>query len=675
MDHGSDADRFYGPRGMTVDEHDYLYIADQYNDRIQIYDSAFRYHATLETPSPYDVATDRLGNIYVVSFFHHSLRTYNQAHELVDVVGTADPRLSYGTFRFPRAVVHNGGEDVFIMDTDNRKIQKYTNSVDYQLLLRRTTAGPVRVSVEAGVVHDLAGNPNQQAVHHTVSYPVPPKLFLSADRQGYTNRPFALKVIANEPVAGFVAADVELTNATLFAMSTPDSLTFTLLVAPGSEGEVLVKIPAGAVVNPYGYTNEAVLTYQVVYDTLSPSVQLTSLAEDTSHRVSISFSETVSGFTAEGIQVQHATVDNLRTSDSITFVATLVRADQQEAQLHVLAEAARDASGNFSTGSDTLYLPPVAAPPPVDTLHVIMVNFMKADTLNFPCTVRLYEKSNQQFRMLVSQRISSNSDSVTFNDLMSGQYMIGVEPDDTARFPAYYNQQVTLSEADIITLRQDTSIVYRFLTPPPTPAAAGGTLQGVLVSDTTASNGRIMVGTASPQGEPLSGVATYLIVPSSGEIQARSVTNKHGQFKFTNLPTGEYLFKADHNGLPLDEQTNRISILSTSAALSVTVVAGNTIQIVDRSSPDQVTAVEQKFEAEQLIHHYPNPVEDVLRIDLYSKWLGGTIEVINPLGKVVLTERITTQSTAIRLDKYNAGVYIIALTQGAQRESFRIIKR
>ena len=674
LDQGGGNDRFKGPRGMTVDQNDYLYVADQSNNRVQIYDSALQYHATLETPSPYDVSVDQAGNIYVVSFFRHSLRTFNQAHELIDVIGTDDQLIPEGTFHFPRSVVHNDQGDVYVMDTYNREIEKYTNAADHQLVVRRTTPGPMGVTIKAGTIHDLAGNTNEQTVSHFVSYPTPPTLTLSTAQKEYINEPLIVRVSANEPVSGFDTSDVVLQNATLSTITTTDSLTFTLQVTPNAEGEVRITIPQGAVSNPYGYTNDEVLTYRVVYDTVSPSVRISSVSEDSSNQVSINFSEPVRGFTLDELHLRHGAVMQVSTEDSVTFIATLTQTDHQQALVYVLAGAVRDAAGNLNQGSDTLYLPAVALPPPLDTLHAVEIRFAEADATYFPATVHLYHSADQRYSLLLSQQVSSPSDSVWFDELLQGVYTIGIQPDDTSRLSSYYRGQLILAEANSILIQQDTSVVYHFPSLPSSPAIGSGTLSGVLVSDSSASNGRIMIGTSSAQGEPLSGVATYLLIASSHQLLARSITNQHGAFSFTNLPAGEYIFRADYQGLPMESQSSRITIGANGDAKVVTVVAGSTIKIIELPSAELITAVQQTGSVHQ-IHHYPNPVSDALRIDHPPEWLGGTIDVVNALGEIIETHPITERFSTVRFDRHDAGFYVIVLTRNEQRVSFRVLRQ
>jgi hypothetical protein len=150
------------------------------------------------------------------------------------------------------------------------------------------------------------------------------------------------------------------------------TLTFTYTVAAGENSAHLdytsttaLSLNGGTIVD-FGGLN-AVLTLpapgtagslsavtDIVIDTISPTVVLTSSVtsptNQTSIPVTVTFSEPVNGFTAAGISVTNATIGNFSGSGAVyTFNLLPITAGTVTAS--VSAGAAQDAAGNFNTAS------------------------------------------------------------------------------------------------------------------------------------------------------------------------------------------------------------------------------------------------------------------------------------------------------------------------------------
>ena len=182
--------QFYHPRGLNFDQHSgALYVADTYNNRImkfnnrdqflyttgvfpvlvypnqilpdgegklfitdtgnnrllifkEIGPSVTHYKAVGDTrigdkqyAGPYDVEVDSSGNIFVADSFNHRILKYNSSGTLVSkwgsMLGVGGP-IGYGSyagqFFVPRQIAIDRFNNVYVADSVNHRIQKFSNS-------------------------------------------------------------------------------------------------------------------------------------------------------------------------------------------------------------------------------------------------------------------------------------------------------------------------------------------------------------------------------------------------------------------------------------------------------------------------------------------------------------------------------------------------------------------
>jgi tripartite motif-containing protein 71 len=65
---GSDPGEFNSPKGLTLDENDNVYVADEFNNRIQKFDSNITEFGQDRLNHPIDVAVDSQGRVYASDF-------------------------------------------------------------------------------------------------------------------------------------------------------------------------------------------------------------------------------------------------------------------------------------------------------------------------------------------------------------------------------------------------------------------------------------------------------------------------------------------------------------------------------------------------------------------------------------------------------------------------------
>jgi hypothetical protein len=162
------------------------------------------------------------------------------------------------------------------------------SGVDYQIQVIPNAVGTVTCRLPAGMVYDLAGNANQgsntgQCVFDNRTLAVS----INATGTSPTNAnqiPFTVSFNKPLPAGTFTAADLVATNGTVTSVgenATHD--TFSIQVAPASDGTVSLQVADGVVADQYGiiYHQQAADRASVVSDRTAPVITALSVTNAT----------------------------------------------------------------------------------------------------------------------------------------------------------------------------------------------------------------------------------------------------------------------------------------------------------------------------------------------------------------------------------------------------------
>ena len=134
---GSEAGLFRAPKGLATDAQGNLYVADSQNNRIQVLSSSGvllrQWGSEGSAPGqflePWGLAVDAEGYVYVADTWNHRIQVFDPDGRYVREWGTfgqtgatGDGDLLYG----PRDVAIDGDGNVYVSDTGNKRIVKYT---------------------------------------------------------------------------------------------------------------------------------------------------------------------------------------------------------------------------------------------------------------------------------------------------------------------------------------------------------------------------------------------------------------------------------------------------------------------------------------------------------------------------------------------------------------------
>lgn len=128
--------------------------------------------------------------------------------------------------------------------------------------------------------------------------------------------PVAMTATFSESVTGLVVGELSLTNCTVASISGSGS-SYSFEVVPSGQGAVSVILPADSAVDGAGNGNLVSNTYSFTYDTVSPTVAVTSPdvaysanSTDASVNMSFTFSESVTGFSAAALGLTNCSVSS-----------------------------------------------------------------------------------------------------------------------------------------------------------------------------------------------------------------------------------------------------------------------------------------------------------------------------------------------------------------------------
>ncbi|MEK2690827.1 Ig-like domain-containing protein [Bdellovibrio sp. GT3] len=228
--------------------------------------------------------------------------------------------------------------------------------------------GTVSVDYPAGKITDLVTNPNSATNSVSVAFnndrPLP---VLTTAAGSNVNSAINVTVTFSAGVTGFTGADLEVENAVVsnFAGS-GDTYTFTL--APIAEGDFRVRAVENAAVDAATNLSLASAWLQRKYDSIRPTVTLSSLptyrTTAGSVAVTATFSETVTGFDLSDLNLTNATASI--TGSGTTYTITLTPSAEGTFGVSIPDNAVSDAAGNGVQG-------PVGVSSILDTIQPTVV--------------------------------------------------------------------------------------------------------------------------------------------------------------------------------------------------------------------------------------------------------------------------------------------------------------
>lgn len=225
----------------------------------------------------------------------------------------------------------------------------------YNVSVTPTTDGSVTVDVAGAVANDAAGNNNTAAIQLSrTSDRTSPAVTLSTTATNPSNAGLMTVAITfSEAVSGFAIGDITVAGGTKSNFS-GSGTSYSVDVTPSADGTVTVDVAAGVATDGAGNNNTSATQLTRTFDRTAPSVSMSSAATNptnaSSITISITFSESVSGFTASDVTVSGATKGTFSGSGN-SYTLEVIPSAQGSVTADIAADVAQDNAGNNNTAA------------------------------------------------------------------------------------------------------------------------------------------------------------------------------------------------------------------------------------------------------------------------------------------------------------------------------------
>ena len=217
--------------------------------------------------------------------------------------------------------------------------------------------GAVTLDVAADVAQDAALNPNTAATQFSITYDsVAPTVTLTSTATSPTNTsPIPMTATFSEAVTGFVVGDITVGNGTASNFVAVSATVYTFDVTPSGQDAVTVDVAAGVAQDATLNNNTTATQFSITYDSISPTVTLTSTASSPTNTSPIpmtaTFSKAVTGFVVGDITVGNGTASNFVAVSATVYTFDVTPSGQGAVTVDVAAGVAQDAALNPNTAA------------------------------------------------------------------------------------------------------------------------------------------------------------------------------------------------------------------------------------------------------------------------------------------------------------------------------------
>ncbi|OFX20139.1 MAG: hypothetical protein A2041_10525 [Bacteroidetes bacterium GWA2_31_9b] len=226
-----------------------------------------------------------------------------------------------------------------------------TNNINFAVTLLPDIEGEVTAYIPADVATNSIANGNTASNTFAIFYDITaPSVAITSSESSPTNsNSIPLTITFSENVTGFELGDIAVQNGSVSDISNIDNV-YSITLIPSGDGIVIVNIASAIANDLAGNTNTSASEFLIIYDGTSPTVTITSTADNTisipQFTANIQFSEEVNDFVNSDITLGNATLNSLTTTDNILYIATISAINQGIVNVNIAAGVTTDFAGN-----------------------------------------------------------------------------------------------------------------------------------------------------------------------------------------------------------------------------------------------------------------------------------------------------------------------------------------
>jgi hypothetical protein len=302
-------------------------------------------------------AQDAAGNLSeAASQFRIEIDKTKPTVELI----SANSGFATGTFKvtviFSESV---SGFELSDIEATNGEVSDLEGNGDtYTFDFTPSTDGLSTINVREGVAQDAAGNPNEAASEFGIAIDkTAPTVELSSAKSGFANDAHKITVRFSEHVSGFELSDIEVTNGEASNLEGNED-TYTFDFTPSTDGLSTINVREGVAQDAAGNPNEAASEFGIAIDKTAPTVELSSAKSGFANdalKITVRFSEHVSGFELSDIEVTNGEASNLEgNEDTYTFDFTPTTFGLST--INIQEGTVQDGAGNLSEAASQLVI-------------------------------------------------------------------------------------------------------------------------------------------------------------------------------------------------------------------------------------------------------------------------------------------------------------------------------
>lgn len=255
------------------------------------------------------------------------------------------------TFQFTESVTGFVASDISITNGSARTFTAVDG--DTYTLVVTPAAGTVAINVAANAGQDAALNGSTAANSSVISDRTNPGLSITPNGGISNAGQLTFTLQFTEPVTGFTAGDIAVTNGTAGLFTAVDADTYTLVVTPTADGAVSVSVGANVALDAATNGNTAA-TATVTSDLTVPGLSITpngTLTNAATILFTFQFTEVVSGFVVGDIGLTNGSAGTFTAVDGDTYTLQVIPASSGTVSVSVAANVAQDAASNSNAAA------------------------------------------------------------------------------------------------------------------------------------------------------------------------------------------------------------------------------------------------------------------------------------------------------------------------------------